>query len=102
MSGQEAFDLFGQQAARDAWAATFERVEWVAPWDCGIGPAGTVILGWRCPDPDCRRVEPNAGLIQVNHGFDPDVPNRRPWGGRCARLTLLASQARAAAERASR
>lgn len=83
-------------AERAAWQAGFERTEWVAPYDCGLGPAGTVVLGWRCPDPECAQVEVNACLLSMNHGWDPDVPGHEPYDGHCHRLRLLAAQARAA------
>jgi hypothetical protein len=93
-------DLFGkvEQAdkhaqARADWAAHFERADWVAPYDTAGGtPKGTVLNGWRCPDPDCGQIEPNAFVLSINHGWDPDVPGREPFDGRCSKLRLLEAQ----------
>jgi hypothetical protein len=99
-------DLFGDveraEAERDrkaeqrrAWYASFERADWIAPYDCQDGTkAGEAISGWRCPDPDCGEVEPSAFSLSINHGFDPTVPGRQTWDGRCIKLQLLANQAR--------
>jgi hypothetical protein len=87
-------DLFGEVEAaeeavaaklteREEWTARFERADWIAPYDCGYGPAGTRVPGWRCPDPACGEVEPNDYTLSINHGFDPTTPGRAPWNGRC-------------------
>lgn len=82
-----------RQLERDSWRAQFERADWVAPWDCADGtPKGTVRSGWRCPDPACGQIELNAFLLSINHGFDPDIPGRQPWNGRCFRRRNAASQ----------
>jgi hypothetical protein len=96
-------DLFGEvekaeQDARDraqaaaAWAARFERADWIAPWDTAGGmKKGDRVLGWRCPDPDCGQIEPNATLLANDHGWDPRMPGQEPFDGRCHRLRLLAA-----------
>ncbi|MGH3432825.1 MAG: hypothetical protein ACRDQB_08330 [Thermocrispum sp.] len=75
-------------AARAEWQAGFERADWVAPYDCGHGPEGTVVAGWRCPDPECGEVADNAYTLARNHGFDPDVPGLQPYYGRCQKLAM--------------
>jgi hypothetical protein len=97
-------DLFGeadqaeQAASKDAqvradWTARFERADWIAPYDTAGGtPKGTVLSGWRCPDPDCAEVEVNSFVLSINHGFDPDVPGWEPFDGRCAKLRRLEAQ----------
>lgn len=88
----------GCRAAADAWRARFERADWIAPYDTAGGMLkGERKPGWRCPDPDCGEIEPNSFLLSINHGFDPDVPGRQPWNGRCTRLKLLAAHAEYAA-----
>lgn len=73
-------------AARAEWEARFERADWIAPWDCADGtPKGAVTSGWRCPDPECGRIEPNSYLLSINHGFDPGVPGLAPRDGMCTR-----------------
>jgi len=90
-------DAIGREQARVDWRARFERADWVAPYDTQGGMRkGDSKLGWRCPDPACREVEPNSFLLNINHGWDPDVPGHEPWDGRCQKLRLLRSQARAA------
>jgi hypothetical protein len=96
-------DLFGgvekaereatqRQRARDAWRARFERADWVAPYDTAGGtPEGTAVPGWRCPDPECGEIEPNGFLLAINHGWDPDVPGREPYDGRCYAIKLRAA-----------
>jgi len=95
-------DLFGEVEAREreaaakaaekaaekaAWHAQFERASWVAPWDTAGGiKKGETVLGYRCPDPDCGQVEINAHILNLNHGFDPNLPGRAPYDGRCRRL----------------
>lgn len=90
-------DLFGEfdaaeqheadrQRRRTDWTARFERADWIAPYDTADGTkAGDVVRGWRCPDPDCGAVEPNAYLLSINHGFDPEVPGQQPLNSRCWR-----------------
>jgi hypothetical protein len=107
-------DLFGEVAAqeseadrrrreRDEWAAKFERADWIAPYDTGGGmKKGEAKPGWRCPDPACGQIEPNAYLLRINHGYDPDVPGCEPWGDACARLTRLESQRQAEEQRIAR
>lgn len=99
-------DLFAEQHVdeREQWGARFERTPWVAPYDCGLGPAGTVVAGWSCPA--CGKVEVNEFLLNLNHGYDPTTPGRIPYargfGETCVRLELLASQERARAAKAAR
>lgn len=87
-------DLFGDveadlakshalEASRAHWQAGFERADWVAPYDCGDGPKGTVVRGWRCHDPECGEVVVNAFVLELNHGFDPTIPGHQPYHGRC-------------------
>lgn len=97
-------DLFDdRERALLEWQARFERAWWIAPYDTQGGtPKGGRILGWRCPDPDCGQVEPNAYLLSINHGFDPTVPGHQRYDGRCARLALLRCQAEARREREAR
>lgn len=85
------------------WQARFERAWWIAPHDTAGGlKAGERMLGWRCPDPACRRVESNSYLLAVNHGFDPDHPNAWAFERGCTRLHLLACQEEARREREAR
>lgn len=98
-------DLFGAvEAAEDAatvrareaaeWFARFERADWVAPWDCADGtPKGTVIQGWRCPDPECGGVEVNNAILGINHGLDPHSPRSEL---KCFRVRWLRLRERAA------
>lgn len=90
-------DLFGEvekqlnytsavEHARAEWRAQFERADWVAPYDCGYGPEGTVVSGWRCPDPECGEVADNAYSLSLNHGYDPDTPGAQSYYGRCQKL----------------
>lgn len=77
---------------RRLWTSLFERAAWIAPYDCADGtPKGMAKLGWRCPDPACRQIEPNGFLLSINHGFDPDVPD--PWAAQrgCTRVRLFGS-----------
>lgn len=75
------------------WQARFERADWIAPEDCADGtPKGAVRSGWRCPDPECGEVEPSAFVLAINHGFDPDVPGRQRFDGRCAQRPLPTSR----------
>ena len=73
-------DLFAaDEAAR--WEDLFERADWTAPYDCGVGPAGTVVRGYRCPE--CHLVEPGVFQMSHKHGLDPTVPRvddpDEPW-----------------------
>lgn len=101
-------DVMREQIAaeRAEWRARFEQAEWVAPYDCSGGmKKGDSKLGWVCPA--CGRVEPNTFLLNLNHGYDPDVPDRfygrwrgdLAFGDGCTRQRLLASQERARAAR---
>ena len=89
---------------RAAWASRFDRAPWVAPWDCSGGlRKGDSVLGWLCPS--CGRLEVNEFVLNINHGYDPSIPGRAPhgpFGESCTRQTLLASQARSAADRTRR
>lgn len=85
-------------ATREAnaeWTARFERAEWVAPYDCGLGPEGTVVNGWRCPA--CGEVEVNSYLLSINHGFDPEIRpvyiDENPFA-MCTSMRLRRSQGR--------
>jgi hypothetical protein len=111
--GQVQLDLFGEveaaeQATRDYrqavanWQARFERGYWTAPWDTQGGtPKGGRVLGWRCPDPECGEIEPGPTgfALELNHGFDPGVPGREPFDGRCYKVRLRRAQQRAEAVR---
>lgn len=82
----EAAESLAEQRRRERaeWAARFERADWVAPYDTQGGTKkGQSCPGWRCPDPDCGEIEPNAFLLSINHGFDPGVPGRQAWNGLC-------------------
>ncbi|WP_043736184.1 hypothetical protein [Nocardia asiatica] len=60
-------------ARREAWAARFQRADWITPSAGTDGtPARTVRTGWRCPA--CGHVEPNGFVLAINHGLDPDTP----------------------------
>jgi hypothetical protein len=75
--------------ARAAWQARFERADWIAPYDTATGtPKGARVPGWRCPDPECGEIEPGPTgfVLSINHGFDPDVPGREPYDGRCRKV----------------
>lgn len=87
MAGEIQLDLFGVEQAKldDAqaravaqatWQQRFDRADWVAPYDCGLGPTGTVVHGWRCPA--CATVEPTAFTLSVNHGLDPECRPHHP------------------------
>ncbi|MFI8977107.1 hypothetical protein ACIGO9_29790 [Nocardia asteroides] len=76
------------------WAARFARPDRVAPHDCADGrPRGSVVEGWRCPA--CGDVEPNALLLAINHGLDPEVPAAfsEHLFSRCTAMTLRAAHA---------
>lgn len=93
-------DLFAeagpQLTEREAWAARFERAPWVAPYDTAGLRKGESVLGWICPA--CGRLEVNDFVLNINHGYDPSIPGRAPFGPfgeGCSRQSLLASQQRA-------
>lgn len=90
MTGPDLFTFAEAQRdeqRRAAWLARFERADWVAPHDLiGGTPAGTVLQGWRCPDPECRQVAPSRYAMVLVHGLDPHVPDTltdTPW---CRRI----------------
>lgn len=102
----QQLDLFAPEAPsasdREHWASKFERAPWVAPYDCGLGPAGTVVDGWVCPA--CQKLEVNEFVLSINHGYDPSIPGRMAgvigrFGETCTRLMLLAGQEGAAERR---
>lgn len=98
-------DLFGEieaaERTRADWLARFEQADWIAPWDTAGGmKKGDSKPGWRCPDPECGKVEPNSTLLANDHGWDPHRPGYEPFDGRCHRLRLLAAHARADAKAA--
>ena len=103
MSAALQLDLFGEveaaesaaataaaKAAADlaAWRARFDRATWTPPEGVLLPPE----QGWVCPDPECRRIERNAFLLNINHGWNPDAPGWAPFDGHCQRLRLLAHQ----------
>jgi hypothetical protein len=47
------------------------------PYDCGRGREGDRVQGIRCPT--CGGVEHSPYLLSLNHGWDPDIPGRKPW-----------------------
>lgn len=107
MSAWQQLDLFATETPateREAWAARFDRAPWVAPWDTSGGmKKGESVLGWVCPS--CGVLEVNGYVLNVNHGYDPQIPGRQPWQGwgtSCTRMTLLASQERSLAQRLAR
>lgn len=91
MSGQlDLFDTRDYNAEAEAlqdWKARMIPAEWVAPWDCGYGPMGTVVHGgWKCPA--CGTIEPNSFLLNNNHGIDPERPGREAFLDRCTSMGL--------------
>jgi hypothetical protein len=108
MTSWKQYDLFGeiraaeQRAAERAaaaaeWAGRFQRAVWHPSFTTGAdGQPARPCLGWVCPV--CGDVEPNGFLLGINHGFDPTVPGRAPFDGRCVKQTLLANHARYEAE----
>jgi hypothetical protein len=82
------------ETAASEWAGRFERADWVAPYDTAGGtPKGTAIPGWRCPDPECGKIEPNGFLLSINHGWDPEIPGHAPFDGQCMTVKLAAAHA---------
>jgi hypothetical protein len=93
-------DLFGEVErrldARAAWLARFERADWIAPHDTAAGPRSgdpplkkgecSPVPGWRCPDPECGEVEPNAYHLMIGHGWNPHLPGDGPFDGRCHKV----------------
>lgn len=74
------FDIeLGDVVAVREWTERMIPAMWTAPWDCAGGiQKGAVLSGWQCPA--CRVVEPNAYLLDNNHGIDPErsaAPYRR-------------------------
>jgi hypothetical protein len=66
-----------QAAELQAWQAQFERVALITPHTAADGrPAGAIRHGWRCPT--CGGAEPTGYALLINHGWDVDVPGRRP------------------------
>ena len=87
----------GRKTAAE-WTARFDRAPVppppLYPGDVPAPARETrVWLGWVCPA--CKKVEPNAFLLNNNHGYDPDrpgwVPYRGDFGVSCTRLELLAA-----------
>jgi hypothetical protein len=99
-------DLFGEDDAREAeravWLARFERRDFPAPYATGTAAEGDIVHGWVCPA--CGDVEWGAYQLVLNHGFDPHIPGRSPWGAEfgesCHRLRHQQAQAEGAAARA--
>ena len=78
----------------ELWHQTVQPAVWTAPHDTAAGmKAGDTCMGWRCPV--CGGVEWNASTLDLNHGWDPDRPGRKPVDGGCHRLRLLANHAAA-------
>ncbi|WP_213573299.1 hypothetical protein [Rhodococcus sp. USK13] len=93
----EQLDLFDERdydaeaAAKGAWRDRMVPADWVAPYDCGYGPAGTVVSGWRCPA--CGKVEPNGYILLINHGIDPHIPGDEGFLTECISMDLRAVRA---------
>jgi hypothetical protein len=71
-------------------------VMWVAPYDCPAAKKGQAVPGWRCWL--CGQTEVNEYVLNLNHGLTAVYPASLDRT-ECTRQTLLASQARAEAER---
>jgi len=88
----EQLDLFdtrdhdAEAQALRAWKARMIPADWIAPYDCGYGPAGTVVRGWKCPA--CGTVEPSDFTLSINHGLDPERPGREDFLERCISMGL--------------
>lgn len=83
------FDFEAQETAERElaeWRKHFERADLVFEYDCGIGPKGTVVSGWRCPS--CWDVEPNTFLLEINHGISPDRVGREDFLTECISYEL--------------
>lgn len=87
------FDIeLGDVVAVREWTERMIPAMWAAPWDCAGGiQKGAVLSGWQCPA--CRVVEPNAYLLDNNHGIDPERPGREDRLTRCLRMELRESTA---------
>jgi len=87
------FDIeLGDVVAVREWSERMIPAMWTAPWDCAGGiQKGAVLSGWQCPA--CRVVEPNAYLLDNNHGIDPERPGREDRLTRCLRMELRESTA---------
>jgi hypothetical protein len=71
-------------------------VMWVAPYDCPSAKKGQAVPGWRCWL--CGQTEVNEYVLNLNHGLTAVYPESLDRT-ECTRQSLLASQARAEAER---
>ncbi|MFK4363139.1 hypothetical protein F6X56_01115 (plasmid) [Rhodococcus erythropolis] len=77
----------GDVVALREWSERMVPALWTAPWDCADGiQKGAVLSGWQCPA--CGVVEPNAYLLDNNHGLDPERPGREDRLTRCLRMEL--------------
>lgn len=84
-------DYDAEAAALSVWQAQIPRADWVAPWDCGYGPAGTVVQGWMCPA--CGKIEPNDYVLSINHGIDPYYPGCEGFLTECISMDLRKGRA---------
>ena len=85
----DLFDIRDREAeteALQAWKARMLPADWVAPYDCMAGTAGTVVQGWKCPA--CGKIEINGLILSINHGIDPDIPGREDFLERCTSMDL--------------
>lgn len=84
----------GRGETREQWAARFDRAWFtVRSTDTGQPVAGAGCLGWVCPC--CGDVEPNGAVMDINHGYDPDIAGRgyTPFGRTCVAQMLRQAHA---------
>lgn len=79
-------DYDAEAEMKAAWKSRMIPAEWVAPYDCMAGPAGTVVQGWKCPA--CGKIEINGFVLSINHGIDPDIPGREDLLDHCISMDL--------------
>ena len=71
-------------AALADWQAQFERRDMVAG-------NGETYHGWVCPN--CGCVEPNGFVLQLNHGWCPEIPGDKPYDPAfCLSMDLVSRQ----------
>jgi hypothetical protein len=94
---REAIAAAGIELARRACTSPDGApVMWVAPYDCPAAKKGQAVPGWRCWL--CGQTEVNEYVLNLNHGLTAVYPESLDRT-ECTRQILLASQARAEAER---
>jgi len=78
-SEQLALDLFGHQAARQAYISQHQTGQIRLPYTTADGrPKGSLIPAWRCCA--CGGIEPGEFVLQLNHGC---CGPHAPWKPRC-------------------